>query len=104
MTVGNFAHGSPFPTAHPHCVERQGDANRDIARDAAVRRAVEAALTMLTIDASDPPTPTMLFRVALSLRHDGYGAEADKLFRQSSRMLSEQYVNQRLRLRRPQVA
>jgi hypothetical protein len=80
--------------------DKQGDADDE----AAALRAVEAALTMLTIDATSQPTPTLLFRVALRLRRDGYADQADKFFRQSSRMLSEQYVNGRLRLRRPHVA
>jgi hypothetical protein len=76
----------------------------DRAPDAAAIVAVETALSSLCIDATHPPTPTMLFRVALRLRHDGYADEADKFFRQSSRLLSEQDVNQRLRMRRPPLA
>lgn len=41
--------------------------------------------------------PTMLFRLALSLRRCGATAEADILFSKSSRMLAEEYVYDRLR-------
>jgi hypothetical protein len=44
--------------------------------------------------------PTTLFRLALVLRHSGNMEEANVLFRQSGRMLTEQYMNQRLHLRR----
>ena len=100
MTAGIFSPAPHIVSADSHRVDNQLDGEHDLT----ALRAVEAALTMLTTDATHAPTPTMLFCVALSLRHDGYAAEADKLFRQSSRMLSEQYVNQRLRMRRPRVA
>jgi hypothetical protein len=44
--------------------------------------------------------PTTLFRLALVLRHSGNLKEASVLFQQSGRMLTEQYMNQRLHLRR----
>jgi hypothetical protein len=43
------------------------------------------------------PLPTLVFRLALSLRRCGATAEADALFSKSSRMLAEQYVTERLR-------
>jgi hypothetical protein len=43
------------------------------------------------------PLPTLVFRLALSLRRCGATAEADALFSKSSRMLAEQYVSERLR-------
>ena len=100
MAAGTF---SPFPNVES-AVLRYDDDQRNADHEAAALRAVEAALTTLTTDATRPPTPTLLFRIALILRHEGYADQADKFFRQSSRMLSEQYVTQRLRLRRPRVA
>ncbi len=93
MTAGTFSPAPHLASAHPH----DGDQNEPAFRTVQVDSPAPTTETA-------PPTPAMLFRLALSLRHDGRAAEADKYFRQSSRLLSEQYVNQRLRLRRPHVA
>jgi hypothetical protein len=50
-----------------------------------------------TTDNSRGLLPTLVFRLALSLRRCGATAEADILFSKSSRMLCEQYMSERLR-------
>lgn len=97
MTADTISPARRLASAHPHRVANPTDGDLGAA-------ALDAAFTTLAIDAAHPPTPTMLFRVALRLRHNGYADQADELFRQSSRLLSEQYVDQRLRMRRPRVA
>jgi hypothetical protein len=57
-----------------------------------------------TTDNSLAPLPTLVFRLALSLRRCGATAEADILFSRSSRMLAEQYVADRLRSSRKREA
>lgn len=54
------------------------------------------------LESGDHPetAPTTLFRLALELRHSGNLEEAANLFRQSGKMLTEQYMSQRLHLRR----
>jgi len=56
--------------------------------------------TVTTTGQPTAPLPTLVFRLALSLRRCGATAEADILFSKSSRMLSEQYVSERLRTSR----
>jgi phage terminase large subunit-like protein len=59
--------------------------------------AVNDDRTVTTTGKAAAPLPTLVFRLALSLRRCGATAEADILFSKSSRMLSEQYVTERLR-------
>jgi hypothetical protein len=59
--------------------------------------AVNDDRTAMTTRQAIAPLPTLVFRLALSLRRCGATAEADALFSRSSRMLAEQYVTERLR-------
>jgi hypothetical protein len=62
--------------------------------------AVDDDRTVATTGQETAPLPTLVFRLALSLRRCGATAEADILFSKSSRMLAEQYVSERLRTSR----
>lgn len=61
-----------------------------------------ARATVLQLEAGDAieAAPTTLFRLALELRHSGNMEGATVLFRHSGRMLTEQYLSERLHLRR----
>jgi hypothetical protein len=60
-------------------------------------RAADEVLAAIAANDAHAPLPTLLFRLALSLRRCGHTAEADALFFQSSRMLAERSMNERLR-------
>jgi len=64
---------------------------------AQVDGAVNDDRTAITVGQGIAPLPTLVFRLALSLRRCGATEEADALFLRSSRMLAEQYVTERLR-------
>lgn len=83
-------------------VEGSADAAQEWAAGDAGHAIAIAREAVKQLEAGEHPetAPTTLFRLALELRHSGNMEEATLLFRQSGRMLTEQYMSQRLHLRR----